>query len=259
MKIIKNNYQKTLGFTKCAHCGSILCIQNTDRTFGRVSGKATSFFVCGACEHKQAFMQKDLTSRKKSRGEDMKKIITILLIILIAVLLLRSACIASSTWTERQTQAHEIAETARAMGLPEDNPIIAEAQRIWEEEQRQFILDRDIIATVIYNEAWAGCTDRHRELVAAVIINRVKSDKFPDTVYDVVSQKGQYLLGYANGDPRYTPPLEVREECQEIAARALLGAIDCPDNVLYQAEFKQGSGVYEVCETSYSTTYFCYG
>lgn len=188
----------------------------------------------------------------------MKKVITILLIILIAVLLIRPA-VAKSRWTDKQEQAHEIAESAREMGLPEDNPIITEAQRIWEEEQRQFILDRDIIATVVYNEAWTGCTDRHRELVAAVIVNRVKSDKFPDTVYDVVAQKGQYLIGYANGDPRYTPPLEVREECQKIATRALLGEINCPDNVLYQAEFKQGSGVYETGKTSYSTTYFCYG
>ncbi|NLH01930.1 MAG: cell wall hydrolase [Clostridiales bacterium] len=164
-----------------------------------------------------------------------------------------------STWTEKQEQAHEIAETARAMGLPEDDPIIVRAKEIWEAEQLQFILDRDIIATVIYNEAWAGCTDRHRELVAAVIVNRVKSDKFPNTVYDVVTQKGQYMLGYANGDPQYTPPEEALETCREIAARALRGDIDCPDNVLYQAEFKQGSGVYEVCKTSYSTTYFCYG
>jgi len=188
----------------------------------------------------------------------MKKVITILLIIIIAVLLIRPA-VAESRWTDKQAQAHEIALLAREMGLPESDPIIVRAQEIWEAEQRQFIIDRDIIATVIYNEAWAGCTDRHRELVAAVIMNRVKSDKFPNTVYDVVAQKGQYLLGYANGDPCYTPPLEVREECQEIAARALMGEIDCPDNVLYQAEFKQGSGVYEVGNTNYSTTYFCYG
>ncbi len=174
-------------------------------------------------------------------------------------LLLPVFSFALSTWTPKQEQAHDIAETARAMGLPETDPIIVRAKEIWDAEDTQFQLDRDIIATVIYNEAWAGCTERHRELVAAVIMNRVKSDKFPDTVYDVVAQKGQYLIGYANGDPQYTPPPEVFEECRQIATRALRGEIDCPDNVLYQAEFKQGSGVYEVCKTGYSTTYFCYG
>ncbi|PKM72833.1 MAG: hypothetical protein CVU91_07340 [Firmicutes bacterium HGW-Firmicutes-16] len=190
----------------------------------------------------------------------MKKVITIILILAIAFLLLQSAVAkTSNTWTDKQEQAHEIAELAREMGLAESDPIITRAKEIWDAEDTQFQLDRDIIATVIYNEAWSGCTDRHRELVAAVIMNRVKSDKFPNTVYDVVAQKGQYLIGYANGDPHFTPPVEVREECQEIAARALHGEIDCPDNILYQAEFKQGSGVYEVCKTSYSTTYFCYG
>lgn len=190
----------------------------------------------------------------------MKKLITIMLIIIIAFLLIQSAVAKTSyAWTDKQEQAHEIAELAREMGLPEDNPIITEAQKIWQAEDLQFQLDRDIIATVIYNEAWGGCTERHRELVAAVIMNRVKSDKFPDSVYDVVAQKGQYLLGYANGDPHYTPPKDVLEECRVIAAGALLGEIECPDNVLYQAEFKQGTGVYEVCKTSYSTTYFCYG
>ena len=189
----------------------------------------------------------------------MKKAITILLIIIIAFLLLQSAVANTNAWTEKQEKAHKIAELARKMGLPESDPIISRAKEIWDGEDTQFQLDRDIIATVIYNEAWGGCTERHRELVAAVIMNRVYSDKFPNTVYDVVAQKGQYLLAYANGDPRYTPPLEVRKECEEIAARALHGEIDCPDNVLYQAEFKQGSGTYEVCKTTYSTTYFCHG
>ncbi|MEA4896147.1 MAG: cell wall hydrolase [Oscillospiraceae bacterium] len=188
----------------------------------------------------------------------MKKVITIAMIIIIAALLSRPA-VAVSALTSKQDQAHEIAETAREMGLSETDPIIVRAKEIWDAEQLQYFLDRGIIATVIYNEAWAGCTERHRELVAAVIMNRVKSDKFPDTVYDVVAQKGQYLIGYANGDPHYTPPLEVRKECEAIAELALRGEIDCPDNVLYQAEFKQGTGVYEVCKTSYSTTYFCYG
>lgn len=37
--------------------------------------------------------------------------------------------------TERQVKAHEIAEAARELGLPEDNPIIQEASRIWWEEE----------------------------------------------------------------------------------------------------------------------------
>lgn len=122
--------------------------------------------------------------------------------------------------------------------------------------------DIDIIATVVYNEAWCGCTDRHRDLVAAVVCNRVKSDKFPDSVFDVVTQKGQYLKSYAYAESaagiaaRADP--DIWAECREIARRALCGEVDCPEDVLYQSEFVLGR-IYEASWTSYSTTYFCYG
>lgn len=44
----------------------------------------------------------------------------------------------SFAWTDRQNQAHEIAEMARDMGLPETNPIIVECQRIWAEEYNTY-------------------------------------------------------------------------------------------------------------------------
>lgn len=41
------------------------------------------------------------------------------------------AAYAAEEWTSRQTVAHEIAELARGIGLPEDNPIITECVRLW--------------------------------------------------------------------------------------------------------------------------------
>ena len=38
-------------------------------------------------------------------------------------------------WTELQTAVHEIAQTAREAGLPEDSPIIQECSRLWWEEE----------------------------------------------------------------------------------------------------------------------------
>ena len=160
--------------------------------------------------------------------------------------------------------AHEIAELARSLGLPEDDPIIVRARELWWEADEEFCADRDIIATVIYNEAWGGCSERHRELVAAVVFNRVASELFPNSVTEVVVQKGQYHPAYVYAGSIYgqraRADAEAWAECQDIAARALLGEIECPGDVLYQAEFVQGSGgVYETHETTYSTTYFCFG
>lgn len=121
--------------------------------------------------------------------------------------------------------------------------------------------DIDIIASVIYNEANYGTSFRHRELVAAVVVNRVHSSMYPNTVYGVVTQPMQYLGAYADYNSWYMQNAMKSDrwsEYQEVAERALRGEIECPSNVLFQAEFKQGTGVYEIHETSYSTTYFCY-
>lgn len=120
----------------------------------------------------------------------------------------------------------------------------------------------DILATVIYNEAWGGCTTRHRELVAAVVMNRVHSDLFPNTIYEVVCQPNQYSTAYA--DPWSYEGQNARSNaenwatCQEIAMKAMRGEVECPENVLFQANFVQGHGIYETCYTSYSVSYFCY-
>lgn len=163
--------------------------------------------------------------------------------------------------TKTQDVAHEIAELARSLGLPEDDPIIVRAKEIWWEADEQFCRDRDIIATLVYHEAGYGCSDRHMELVAAVVCNRVKHKDFPDTVYDVVTAPKQYRPSYADENSnlgRKARESKVWSKCQEIATKALMGKIECPANVVYQANFTQGSEIYEVHYTTYSTTWFCY-
>lgn len=168
----------------------------------------------------------------------------------------------------QQEKAHTIAEHAREMGLTDDNPIIQEAMRLWweAEELREpepvvNKVDRDIVATVVYNEAGFGCSERHMELVAQVVVNRVNSPRFPNTVYDVVVAPRQYHPAYANPNSYYGQRARKSDKwalCQEVATRALLGQVECPSNVFWQANFRQGRGVYEIHRTSYSTTYFCY-
>ena len=71
MKIIKNMYQKTLGYAICEGCKSVLCIQRTDRHYDIDSnGKWKAYFICSACGHKQYFMRKDLITKKKALAGD---------------------------------------------------------------------------------------------------------------------------------------------------------------------------------------------
>lgn len=45
--------------------------------------------------------------------------------------------LAAGGWTAKQDTAHEIAELARSMGLPEDDPIIKRASEIWWQEDAE--------------------------------------------------------------------------------------------------------------------------
>lgn len=187
----------------------------------------------------------------------MKKILIYLLVI---IMMFNLSGFTYDQFQIRDT-AHEIAKLARSIGIAESDPIIKRAKTMWSEANEQIFIDRDIIATVVYNEAGYGCSDRHMELVAAVIINRLESDLFPDTIYEIVTAPKQYHPLYADPDSIYgqlARESEKWKKCQEIAMKALKGEIDCPKNVYYQANYEQGDGNYEIHETSYSTTWFCY-
>lgn len=117
--------------------------------------------------------------------------------------------------------------------------------------------DVDLLARLIYCEA-GGCSYRNKQLAGAVVINRVNSSKFPNTLRGVIYQSGQYQPVSSGKINNVTPD----QECYEIARYLLANGTSgiCPSNVLYQANFKQGTGVYEVIQSPYGTTsYFCYG
>ena len=90
--------------------------------------------------------------------------------------------------------------------------------------------------------------------VGSVVMNRVKSDKFPNTVYEVIHQSGQYSCvrnGSFNDEPT--------QGAKDAADYVLRTGGDYPADVLYQANFPQGMATYLTLSTSYSTMYFCYG
>jgi hypothetical protein len=86
-------------------------------------------------------------------------------------------------------------------------------------------------------------------LVGSVVINRIKSKDFPDTLWDVIYQKGQYQC-VDNGHiyKEYDPI------AWEIAEELLIYGTDVPKNVLFQAEFPQADGIYK----QIGNTYFCW-
>lgn len=163
-----------------------------------------------------------------------------------------SAYEGSRITTARQDALHEAAELLRAAGLSDDDPAIKALSAEWWEEQESL----DIVARVVMGEA-GGCPWEHQVAVAAVVVNRVNSPYFADTVRDVVASPGQYTTLYLTGFDKTS------RQCYEAAKTALDGTDDVPDDVIWQAEFPQGTEVWWRSEVDtgwwHSVTYFCRG
>lgn len=116
--------------------------------------------------------------------------------------------------------------------------------------------DLRLLAEVMYHENGMNGKDC-MYLTGAVVINRILHDGFPDTVYDVLYQKGQYAT--TGKFFTKTIPTEVYEIARELL---LYRAYDVPRNVIYQSMRRLGSGVYKKIPSSYAPTkdieYFCY-
>jgi hypothetical protein len=111
------------------------------------------------------------------------------------------------------------------------------------------------LARGMQEEAGVDWSDEDIAKIGTVIMNRVESDLFPNTVKEVLLQDGQYQPFF--GD--YTP--QKPDERYIYLAWVILDGYrswDDPD-VIWQATFIQGNQVVDSVYDSYlgSTTYFC--
>ena len=110
--------------------------------------------------------------------------------------------------------------------------------------------DLELLAHLIFAESGSDwIEDETLYYVGSVVLNRVNSDLFPDTIYDVIYQRGQYACTW-DGNIEKTPT----ERCYVIAEDLLRNGSVLPEEVVFQAEFTQGSGVYAYQDN----LYFCY-
>lgn len=116
----------------------------------------------------------------------------------------------------------------------------------WEHRKEEV----DLLAEVIYWENWH--TDKEHlaaYYTGAVVMNRVNSKAWPDTVKGVLYQRGQYST------TKYFYTKEIPAECYEMARDIYKnGTPDVPENVIFQAMRPLGKTWKKV-----NTDYFCYG
>lgn len=178
-----------------------------------------------------------------------------------------------------QAQAHQTANRLRAQGYSDSSTYIQAAKATWNAAQAEIVAyqklskytyeDIRILATTVYYEA-GSTTEQLRQYVAQVALNRVADSRFPNTVKGVITQRGQYNTKYATMEAAQTIKNKDAangtynwETCKNSVKQAMMGKVDMPTNVLYQANFSQGKGVWKSVyfNSGYfaSTSYFCYG
>lgn len=114
-----------------------------------------------------------------------------------------------------------------------------------------------ILAQVIEGEAGSDfITDEHQKSVASVVMNRVMSEDWPNTIKDVFYQKQQYGC-----NKNLTPSERALSNAKYIYSLYVYdNSYYLPRDVVFQNNSPQGSDIYKefYCEELNNTTYFCY-
>lgn len=187
----------------------------------------------------------------------MKKTIAILF----AALITTSITVGAHAAYEPDVDYLEIMVTAAVTG-DYNTGYEAEAQRNQKIEELglgQTVIKFDelmLLAKIMYAEAGSvWLSDEWKMCVGEVALNRVASPEFPDTIAEVIAQPGQYY----GANSRYFNNLLPSETCVRLAVRLLEGERLMDPSVVFQANFKQGSGTHTACYDKYlGWTYFCY-
>lgn len=220
----------------------------------------------------------------------MKKfLIATLLCMALTVTMVPMAFAADSNYTECmaaiqeqrtiQDQAHQTAESLRKKGYSDSSAYVQAAKSTWNEAQKAIAgyqklaqySDEDIriLTTTVFHEA-GHTTEQLRQYVAQVVLNRVEDSRFPDTVKGVITQPSQYSTKYATVEAANAIQATDSKNgtyyygiCEDSVKAAMMGQVEMPSNVLYQANFSQGKGVWKSVYFNSgwyaSTSYFCYG
>lgn len=152
--------------------------------------------------------------------------------------------------TEVSTEPMQVIEIHIETTEASETSIEETTEETTEETQEATYSDADyqILLQVLTGEC-QNCSYEHQIAVGSVFLNRVASPYYPDTFYDVAHQKGQYAC-FKDGNA-YREPTELSKE---VARYLMINGSQLPENCVYQAQFKQGSGVY----AKYGNEYICY-
>lgn len=171
--------------------------------------------------------------------------------IIICILMLLLLILAVFLMPAAEGEAKEVPDDfgERIENMIREHKIMAQRLIKYMEHQREEI---NLLAEVIYHENWH--TDKEHlaaYYTGAVVMNRVNSSAWPNTVKEVLYQRGQY----STTKLFYTK--EIPQECYDMARDIYKnGTPDVPENVIFQSmQPKLGRGCWKVINGEY----FAYG
>lgn len=166
---------------------------------------------------------------------------------IVLIMLMQLLLIGAYTYKENKADAENVVEVAQEVSIDNHEKALGIVTSVSSEQR---IIDYGTITrdTTLYDisdeeyemllrivEAEAGGEDEEgKVMVANVVLNRVESEKFPDTVEEVIFQKNGKVTQFSPvADGRYYT-VEVSEETVEAVNRALAGE-DLSRGALYFA------------------------
>lgn len=114
--------------------------------------------------------------------------------------------------------------------------------------------DYYILSHIISAEA-GNCSEEMMIAVGSVVLNRVASDRFPDTIEEVVFQKNPLQYSPTVNGTYWNEPTQ--GAC-EVAQMLLEEGSQIPADVVWQSNFPQGTETWDTMESPWgSVMYFC--
>ncbi len=133
---------------------------------------------------------------------------------------------------QKEEEERKRAEEKTAGLMAEETARMEEAGQRTEEEEKRAVAkasmsadDYQVLLRIVQAEAGI-CDERGKILVANVVLNRVRSDRFPDTVRKVVYQRGQF-------SPVSNGSIDTCRVTQE--------TIDCVERAMAGEDYSQGA------------------
>ena len=155
----------------------------------------------------------------------------------------------STTYTTENTEKENVEEKIETETKTQESDITEPITKPSAESNKSYTEnDLYVLSHVIFAEA-GGCSWEHQIGVGSVVLNRVKDERFPNTIEGVVFQEGQYACTWLGG--YYYEPSQMSID---VATYLLENGSQFPEYVIFQAEFLQGNSVYK----KIGNTYFCY-